>query len=308
MLNISNKVISDYMVRKTKKQKNAFRSFLIPALEELGYAPKIDRKDRFPYSTNVVVGNPKEAKTIITAHYDTQASMGIIPNFLTPKNIWIYLLYQLFIAAIILIFSSIGGAISTAILGARASSFCFGFVLFAIILMVLVYAGPANPKTYNDNTSGVITLLEILAKVKDENKKDICVVFFDQEELGLLGSRYFLRKYKNIIKDKILLNFDCVSDGNNFLFVYNDGVNSDDLAKLKSSFTYENKNFEFISRKKAIYPSDQKGFNKGIGVAAFKKRNNLLYIDKIHTIYDTNFEESNIDALSESFVKYLEKN
>jgi hypothetical protein len=39
---------------------------------------------------NIVIGNPDTAKVLYTAHYDTCARLPF-PNFITPKNIFIYL-------------------------------------------------------------------------------------------------------------------------------------------------------------------------------------------------------------------------
>ena len=47
-------------------------------------------------SKNIVIGTPERAKVVYTAHYDT-AAVSLIPNIITPKNIFLYILYQLLV-------------------------------------------------------------------------------------------------------------------------------------------------------------------------------------------------------------------
>ena len=91
-------VLTAYEVRKTKQQKEAFRTFLCEELEKLGYAPRVESGRVLVMNHNVVAGDPERAKVLFTAHYDTCAVLPF-PNFITPRNFFVYLLYQLAIAA-----------------------------------------------------------------------------------------------------------------------------------------------------------------------------------------------------------------
>ena len=42
----------------------------------------------------MVAGDPDTAKVIFSAHYDTCAALPI-PNFITPRNMFFYICYQL---------------------------------------------------------------------------------------------------------------------------------------------------------------------------------------------------------------------
>ena len=47
-----------------------------------------------------------------------------------------------------------------------------------------------------------------------------------------------------------------------------------------------------------VYPSDQRNFPKGVGIAAFKRSKLLgLYCDKIHTKRDTTLDQTNVNIL-----------
>ena len=62
-----------------------------------------------------------------------------------------------------------------------------------------MFVGKANKHTANDNTSGVLTLIEAL---HEDELKDVCCVFFDHEEVGLFGSRFFYKKHKEELRIK----------------------------------------------------------------------------------------------------------
>ena len=57
----------------------------------------------------------------------------------------------------------------------------------------------------------------------------------------------------------------------------------------------------------AIYPSDQKHFPYGVGIAAFRRKKGIgLYVDRIHTWRDTILEEENVDYLRDALLKLAE--
>ncbi|MFR3430848.1 MAG: M28 family peptidase [Holdemanella porci] len=78
--------------------------------------------------------------------------------------------------------------------------------------------GKANKHTASDNTSGIITIIESAIKLPEDLRDEVCFVLFDNEELGLLGSSAFAKEYKEYLKNKLIINFDCVSDGNDIFF------------------------------------------------------------------------------------------
>ena len=90
MTELSRKILEEYQIRKSAKQKEDFWCFLLDELRGMGYEAKIEGKS----SKNIVVGDPETAKVIYTAHYDTCPVLPI-PNFITPRNFVWYLLYQM---------------------------------------------------------------------------------------------------------------------------------------------------------------------------------------------------------------------
>ncbi len=314
MTEVSQYIYDTYHVRKSKKQKKEFADYICRFAEENGYSAKVE-KGSFG-SRNIVIGAPDRAKAVYTAHYDTCARLPF-PNFITPKNFFIYLLYQLLITALLLaiLFAAafgcgfLTGLIGTAMaLSEEAISTITSLTLLIcyFVLFYILMNGPANKHTANDNTSGVITLVEIMQALPADKRGEIAFVFFDLEEMGLFGSSGFASKHKKEMKDKLLLNFDCVSDGDTILFAVKHGAKKY-IPALEKSFVPDDYFKVDIASKGVFYPSDQANFKAGVGVASLKysKKLRTLYMDKIHTKHDTVFSEANIEFLKSGAVKLI---
>ena len=109
------------------------------------------------------------------------------------------------------------------------------------------------------------------------------------------------------MKDKLLVNFDCVSDGDDFLFVLSRKARKGYSEALRAAFAeYPGKKLHFESTLSAFYPSDQANFPAGVGVAALRKKPVLgLYVSRIHTPKDTVLQEENLVYLAEGAKKLL---
>ncbi len=299
-------VFARYEVRKTKKQKNAFLEFVKGVAEKEGYSYRMEEKGAV---RNFVVGDIQEAKVVYTAHYDTCPGLPF-PNFITPKNIFLYLLYQLAITLALLAVPFIAGFIAgfcTAIFGwdletVQTVLFYLEFIYF-ILVFYLLLKGPANPHTANDNTSGVTTLLDLMQTMPKELRNRAAFVFFDLEEVGLVGSSQFAKKHKTEMKHKLLINFDCVSDGKFMLFAMKKKALPYQTV-LETAFPTTPAMERECASKGIICPSDQAKFPLGVGVAALKKtKGGLLYMNRIHTKHDTVYQEENIAYLVEGSIR-----
>ena len=317
MTDFSKQTFTVFHIRKTKKQKTRFIEHVLQFAEQNGLNARVE-KGSFGVR-NIVVGDPDRAKVIFTAHYDTCPVLPF-PNFITPKNIVIYLLYQLLLVGVILAAVALvgtalgfGAGVFLGLLG-QAENEALVSALISVLSLVsylsiflLLLAGPANRHTANDNTSGVITLLEILQALPEERREEVCVVFFDLEEMGLFGSSAFASKHKKAMKNKLLINFDCVSDGDRMLLVLRKGAKKY-LPLLKESFTDSDAVRVEICEKGVFYPSDQMNFPCGVGVASLKYSKLLRteYMNRIHTPRDMIFREENIHCLTQSSLALVE--
>jgi len=102
MTETAKEIFEKYQVRKTKKQKTVFIEYVKQLAERYGYDFKVE-KGAFG-ARNIVIGDPEAAKVLYTAHYDTCARLPF-PNFITPKNFLVYLLYNFLIVGLFFIFA-----------------------------------------------------------------------------------------------------------------------------------------------------------------------------------------------------------
>jgi len=301
MTQLSQTILRDYQVRKTKKQKEQFIALLRQHYPQL----QVETAG-FPKSRNLVIGDVEQAKILLSAHYDTCARLPF-PNFITPKNPLLSILYSVLIVipafALITVFSLV--------LARFITDFWIAYLLtlglYAAIIWLML-AGPANKHNANDNTSGVITLLEIYDRLTEEDRKKVALLFFDNEEKGVIGSGVFRRKHKKVIADKLLINFDCVSDGDYFLMGVSKKANAKYHVGLHRAFTGTDSKHVLLEKlNRVYYPSDQAGFPMAIAVAALKRGKFLgYYMNRIHTKRDTVFDESNISYLAERTAAFVE--
>ena len=301
MTELSREILRDWQVRKTKAQKLRFIEFLQSRLPGL----RVEEGGR-PLCRNLVLGDPESADVIFTAHYDTCARLPF-PNFITPKNILIYLLYQLLI---LLPFFALAALLSILLvrLGLDGPlSFMIGYVAMFAAVMYVFLLGPANPHTVNDNSSGVVTLCELIAALNEKELSRCAFVFFDHEETGLIGSARFYAKHKKAMKDRLVINFDCVSDGDHILIVQNGKAKKRAGAAFAEAFASAgDKQLHLEGPLGAFYPSDQVNFPCAAGVAAMNKAPVLgLYMTRIHTAKDTVCDERNFAFLVDGARRFL---
>ena len=298
----SQTVMSDFQVRKSKKQKEAFRAWLCGELEAAGYVPKIEKGFA---ARNVVVGDPDAARVIFSAHYDTCAVLPI-PNFITPRNMFFYLCYQMLFLLIFLAVVFVFDFTFFLLTDAPAEVGIGLSYLLCIFMVWWILDGKANRHTANDNTSGVITLLETALALPEKERGKVCFVFFDNEEKGLFGSAAFTKAHKKAKKETLNINFDCVSDGDYIQFFPGKPLKKDKeaLDRIESAFEGRGEKKTEVVRGPGFYPSDNKAFRRGVGVCALRRKRVIgYYMSRIHTNRDTVLEEENIELLRDGALR-----
>ena len=308
-------ILQQYQVRKSNKEKTGFITYMKERLSNAGYDPEtditIEEKGKGIFkSRNIVVGDPAKADIIVGAHYDTCAVLPF-PNFMAPTNPPLFLLGQMMLVAII-------GAIAfgaTLLAALLSDNFFISYLVFEVVLLLILFQmlfGYRNKHTANDNTSGVITITHLLEKLPADQREKVCVVYFDNEEKGLLGSSFFYKKHKKDLKNKLLINLDCVGDGRTVCVLAKKKARKDELYKAFLEVLEEcaqNHDVEFIHRKMKpmMFGSDQMHFEKGVGVCALRKCFLGRYVARIHTPFDTKCREENIVFLADSITSFLKK-
>ena len=286
---------------KQKKQKEEFRKYIIHELNQYGYCPKIQNKG---INNNIIIGNMEKAKIFCTAHYDTQAVLPF-PNLIVPNNLFGLILSQLaiIICVLILIFLINIVFIKLFVWTGLFNGFELSIAssISWLIIMIWMLFGKANKHTANDNTSGVVTIIESAIKLPEDFRDEICFVLFDNEELGLLGSAAFAKEYKEYIKNKLIINFDCVSDANDIFFfptkqIKNDQSKHEVIIKAFASTNYINVH---MNKGFGFYPSDNFNFKCAYGVCSLKK-GLFYYLDRIHTCYEVTFVKTKLHSYSKN--------
>ncbi len=303
------RVLEDFQVRKSKAQKAAFRDYLCGVLENVGYAPTVEKSRNGLTCENVIVGDPETASVIVSAHYDTCAVLPF-PNFITPRNMLVYILFNLLICiglfAVVflaeLVIFLLADDPSFLLTEAAVYIICFGFVWW-------MYFGKANKHTANDNTSGVITLIETALALPECDRDKVCFVFFDNEEKGLLGSSAFINSRKRVRDDTLNLNLDCVGDGSSIQLFPSKKLKADaeTLERLESSVVGKNGRTVEIVRGFGFYPSDNRRFKRGVGICALRQNRVFgYYMSRIHTGRDTVLEPENVLLLRDGILRYAQ--
>lgn len=308
----SQHILAAHPVRKSKAQKEFFRSQLTEALQSAGWPVQVQATNGIVKSNNIIAGNLSTAKLIITAHYDTPAVLPF-PNFIAPRNTLITLAYQILLAFVAFAIPMLVSYLLQWLWGLLLPGTGMPVLLWPLITwgllmatLLMVMAGPANKSNVNDNTSGVLTLWETAFALPPELRGRVALVFFDNEELGLLGSAAFKKQYGQQIADATLINFDCVGDGDNLLFVQPATCRKDAALQtaLHKAFVPSGGKQVILQHKPfTSYPSDQAHFARGMAVAALHKAPVIgLYVGRIHTKRDTVLMPENILLLRAGIV------
>ena len=302
MTELSEEILQSWQVRKTKEQKTAFIDRMKREFPELQVETEKKGKVR-----NLVLGEVETAKTVFTAHYDTCARM-LVPNLITPRNLPVYILYNIAVCVpfLLLLFAVMWGM--EQICPIRAVNVLVAYCAFMAALFFALMGGKPNPHTANDNTSGVIALIEIYNAMTEQERRSCAFVFFDLEELGMVGSGAFAKHHREEMKNRLVFNLDCVSDGDHMLFVINKKAGAKYRDVLMKAFPDSQKiTCHFCRSATTVYPSDQTSFPVSLAAASMRKNRFAgLYMNRIHTPKDTVFEEENIRFLRDGARRFLQ--
>lgn len=298
-------VLEQFPIRKSQKQKRAFRNEAMDYAQKLGYP--VEMEPGSFGAENIVMGDPENADYLVTAHYDTPASIGI-PNFVTPCNIWVFLLYQILIVGGLLAISiGVAWLVGTLSGNGRIGLISWYVVYFGTLILMMV--GPANRHNANDNTSGVVSVLEMMGSLPEEQRKKVCFVLFDLEEAGLIGSAAYRKQHKKATNRQLVINLDCIGDGDE-LVMFPVGKLKKQQARMAALEAicgdYGHKKLCIRKKGFAYCPSDHKQFPNAVGIMAFHRKPRVgLYCGRIHTYRDTILEEENVNIIRSALMKLI---
>ncbi len=262
------KIYNDFMNlnfnRINKKQKYKAREYIINSLQGMYDMSTVHGKYYGVKCYNLETQNP-DYKILLTAHYDTHDfKSNYIQSFIIRKvqySSW--KLNVLFYFFLLIIFSKLLSSIQTYFNITK-----FGSLVLSPILLVLILNGfptflftkikPFNSApVHDDNNSGIIALLNIAKLLYEKGcSNKVKLLFTDCEEKGMFGSKLFVKNNLTDLKDKIIINFDCVGRGSNIFIT---SKNNSLLAKELQSFFLSK---QINSRLYTKCFSDDKSFQK----------------------------------------------
>ena len=162
---------------------------------------------------------------------------------------------------------------------------------------------------YDDEVARIdIALLEIAKSMPGNQRKKVCFVLFDLEEAGLIGSASYRKAHKAQTDRQMVLNLDCVGDGDYLTLFPTKRLKKDRkrLTSLYKACGYFGKKSILVHEKGfSFYPSDQANFPWGVGICALNKRGKTLYLSRIHTKKDTILERTNVNLLRAALITYI---
>ena len=296
-----------FPIRKKGEQKDSFLRYATAEAQKMGYTAHVEDVKN---NRNLIVGNPDSAKVIFTAHYDTPAIMPF-PNFITPRNLLIYILYQIIPVGCLILVGALAVLLCQAVFGITKFEQLYAvFMVCYFGCLMLMLFGPANKHNANDNTSGIATLLCLMEKLPEAARKNVAFIFFDNEEKHMQGSGSFAKKHPEIKQNTLIVNLDCVGVGDHFLCIAKRRAAMHSLHPLlmETLVSSDTKSLQHIPALGSVYPSDQASFRCGAAICACKKAPVIgLYMDRIHTGRDTECDLSNIDFLAERLCAFVLK-
>ena len=232
-------------------------------------------------------------------------------NLIAPNNPFAFFLIQLFLVGI-LIAAAVAVGFLAFCLGAKKQIALIGGYAVYMVLLLMMLRGPANRNNANDNTSGVVTVLEILSDIPEDLRNSVCFVLFDLEEAGLVGSSAYRKRHKDVTENQIVLNLDCVGDGDVIQLTPVKKARKDlDLLKSLSNICGNVGEKELRLRSKGFYKgsSDHKNFPKGVAIMAFRHCKCIgLCCSKIHTWRDKILDSENVTVLKEALISFIANN
>lgn len=300
----------NYPVRRSAAEKERFARYVLDQVTGRGIAARIETTADGK-NNNIIIGDPTTAKVVCTAHYDTPAS-ALFPNLMIPRNKGLYLLCQ-FIPIILILAVAIGGGLLVASQFSQPGRddfmafFLLPYLLIYYGLYILLYRVFKNPNNYNDNTSGVSTVLSLVERLNEEDRANFAFILFDNEEKGKKGSKAYYKDHKNEMKDRFLVNFDCVGNGERIIFIaMKEAEKCGEYEKLRQSFFAANGMATyFYPIKGSESNSDYKNFPCGVGCMACRKsKRGVFYTPYLHTPKDRIADGKNIDFLVDGMSRF----
>lgn len=309
MSKFAERIYREFPVRRKPEEKERFRLWLMGALRELGYDPKLQTRETALQLggrvTNVVAGDPETAKLLLVAHYDTPIK-SLLPPLIMPTRPVSGFLYMALTPACVLLGSFVLSFALTFAVNAPQWTLPMFLVLLVAALLYLRF-GPSETNNLSDNTSGVAALLETAAALTPRYRGEVAFAFLDGGFGGMSGAKGFRAKYPSA-KEKTVINLNCVAQGDELLILPSkySRWNGEALDAILDSFDGEGNKTVFLKTDGLVYyPSDNRAFRYSFAICACEQLTGFGRI--IRPKRNQSIDSANLDILAKGLCKLAEK-
>jgi len=295
--------------RFSRKDKTNFLNQLKIILDNLGYSTETKSFRSFIKSVNLET-TTKKTDYLFLAHYDTGTKM---PFWMKLIMQFFGINRQLIMILLVIVFSILFFILKENIIKIYPFLVEYKIILkltfFIILLSLFLPMLFPNTHNFDDNTSGVIALIYLAKKFKENGIENAKFVFVDNEELGLFGSnahKKYLKKNNLLSNDCKIISIDCVGGKGEFpIIIRNSKSDYENIFK-----TAIEKEFGLCKSIKMLLPaSDNYSFKKygaiNISFADNSLISNGYWIKNIHSSNDNEINLNRIEKLCETITKIV---
>lgn len=296
-----------YQRRKSLSEKRRFRDYVQKQARDLGLRTSI--YPEIKSCKNVIVGDLKSAEYVICAHYDTAPRLlPLVERNYTYCHKFLEFLSLIIGVGLLILFYFLN------ILWLGIASFIICIILFLRLAGALT---SSRRFSYNDNTSGIITVLNLMDIYKDFNQR-VAYVFLDNKEKGLAGSKALskmMQSQKMIVQkeDKKFIFLDCVGLGKDFTISWYRETKFVDRLKDLFLEKCDDKYTITLKEDSKVDVNDYMSFKRfdHASITCYKnvdkKKKKFLY-KNIKPVNDSDIDLKNIEFLSSVLSEYIMNN
>lgn len=296
-----------FPIRNTAAQKESFRQYVLDEAASLGLPVQVEVNQGH---SNLILSSPASAKVIFCAHYDTPRRM-LVPNLMLPTNALLRNVYRFGLVIPLVVIALAAARLIATALDLNTELFRDRLIMIGLylgiylILAQLLFRGAPNRHNANDNTSGTAAVLTLARKL--HSHPDIAFILFDDEEKGKKGSKAFVAAHPDVKREKLIVNLDCVGNGDHFICAVPEKAKSF-MDSLEQAFSEKARmKAEIHPAKRASMNSDHLSFDLGVGVCACLRGPRVgSYTGRIHTGRDTVADPQIIEELTDALCLFAE--
>lgn len=159
-----------------------------------------------------------------------------------------------------------------------------------------------------DNTSAIVTLLEIARTLPENQRHKACFVLYDLEIPGLSGSATYRNNHKAATNSQLVLHLDSVGHGDSLLMIPTKQLLKDrrKLTSLYRACGYFGRKSLLVHESSApVFCSSSWYFPYGVGIVSVKKPKKLPYIFRIPSDKDSDMDQTNVNILRAALTTFI---